>query len=318
MKVSAAFLERSAGETGFQPAILEKVIRLGALANEITRHPLLGNALLLKGGTALNLGFGPPGRLSVDLDFNYVGALDREVMLAERPGIEAALESLCDRLGFRVQRSADAFAGRSYYLGYPRTTGGTDRIEIDLNFLFRSPIGDPVIVELWQPGGLDHLPARVVSLDELCIGKLLAMLDRTAPRDAWDVTRLPNIAGATLNSSGFRERLIALSIVLTHPIDSYHRDRFAERLTARSISENLWPMLSGGQRPAADDLLQSAWEIVKPFLALSEEEAAFLRSAQRGEFRPDLLGQTATVVVELANHPAIKWKLGHIRKRLRQ
>jgi len=318
MKVSAAFLERSAGETGFQPAILEKVIRLGALAYEITRHPLLGNALLLKGGTALNLGFGPPGRLSVDLDFNYVGALDREVMLAERPGIEAALESLCDRLDFRVQRSADAFAGRSYYLGYPRTTGGTDRIEIDLNFLFRSPIGEPVIAELWQPGGLDHLPVRVVSLDELCIGKLLAMLDRTAPRDAWDVTQLPNIAGTTLNSSGFRERLIALSIVLTHPIDSYHRDRFAERLTARSISENLWPMLSGGQRPAADDLLQSAWEIVKPFLALSEEEAAFLRSAQRGEFRPDLLGQTATIVVELANHPAIKWKLGHIRKRLRQ
>ena len=36
---------------GFLPAILEKVLRLGELLVEFGRHPLLREALLLKGGT---------------------------------------------------------------------------------------------------------------------------------------------------------------------------------------------------------------------------------------------------------------------------
>jgi hypothetical protein len=40
---------------GFQTAALEKVVRLGELAVDVARHPLLGLALALKGGTALDL-----------------------------------------------------------------------------------------------------------------------------------------------------------------------------------------------------------------------------------------------------------------------
>jgi len=60
MGVSFEYLQRCAAETGFQPGILEKVVRLGELAGDIARHPRLGEALALKGGTPLNLAFGPP------------------------------------------------------------------------------------------------------------------------------------------------------------------------------------------------------------------------------------------------------------------
>jgi hypothetical protein len=66
----------------------EKVIRLGEFAADLFHHPFLGNVLTLKGGTVLNLCFGPPKRLSVDLDFIYVGHPEREIMLKERPKIE--------------------------------------------------------------------------------------------------------------------------------------------------------------------------------------------------------------------------------------
>jgi predicted nucleotidyltransferase component of viral defense system len=75
-------------------AALEKGARLGELAGDIMRHPFLGKALALKGGSALNLCLGPPKRLSVDLDFNYTGHAEREKMLEERPLIEAALIEL--------------------------------------------------------------------------------------------------------------------------------------------------------------------------------------------------------------------------------
>lgn len=59
-----------------------------------SRNPLLRDALPLKGGTALNLCFGPPLRLSVDLDFNYVRAKGREQMLADRPELELPIRRI--------------------------------------------------------------------------------------------------------------------------------------------------------------------------------------------------------------------------------
>jgi len=74
MSVSRAYLTRCSADSGYGESALEKVIHLGELAGDISRHGLLGKCLALKGGTALQLCFGPPSRLSVDLDFNYVGS----------------------------------------------------------------------------------------------------------------------------------------------------------------------------------------------------------------------------------------------------
>ena len=89
MNLSVNYLEGLATETGFRSDTLEKLIRLGGLAADIGRHPMLSRVLALKGGTALNLMFGPPARLSVDLDFNYIGHEDREAMQADRRGSNA-------------------------------------------------------------------------------------------------------------------------------------------------------------------------------------------------------------------------------------
>lgn len=135
-------LIRSLGtQTGFRGDALEKVVRLGSIASEMTRHPLLGSALALKGGTALNLFPGPPPRLSVDLDFNYVGSQDREGMLRDRPQIERVVEEIGRSQGYSLQRSAEDHAGRKIYLNYTHLNRAQDRIEIDLNFVHRVGFG---------------------------------------------------------------------------------------------------------------------------------------------------------------------------------
>jgi len=90
MNLSAEHVEGLAAQTGFRPETLEKVIRLGELAADIGRHPLLSRVLVLKGGTALNLMFGSPARLSVDLDFNYIGQEDPVQMQVDRAEVERA------------------------------------------------------------------------------------------------------------------------------------------------------------------------------------------------------------------------------------
>ena len=62
--------------TGFKNAdMLEKVVQLIGLLNEIFDNNYLKNRLVLKGGTALNLFYFNLPRLSVDIDFNYIGAV---------------------------------------------------------------------------------------------------------------------------------------------------------------------------------------------------------------------------------------------------
>jgi predicted nucleotidyltransferase component of viral defense system len=319
MNVSLEFLEQSSAETNFSVSTLEKVVRLGELAADASRHPALRDALVLKGGSALNLCFGAPSRLSVDLDFNYVGHSQRERMLEDRPRVEAAVEELARRRGYSARRSADAFAGRKVFLAYRSALGDADRIEIDLNYLFRVPLAGTEEREMWQPGGLDRPRVSVVSLAELCIGKIIALLDRAAPRDLWDVGRLPQVAGEALSAAKFRARFLVVSAILNHPLSSYDRDRVLRRVTERTIREQLAPMLAGGVMPTLEALREDAWQVVAPLLALEPSEREFVAAIQGGEYRHELLAPDMSEVARnLESHPAIQWKLQNARDHARR
>lgn len=104
MKLAPAQLERMAAETGFQAEPLEKVLHLLGLLEALRNHPFLGDRLVLKGGTAINLFVLDLARLSVDVDLNYIGAVDRKTMLAERPKVEKAVQAVCRRQGLTTRR----------------------------------------------------------------------------------------------------------------------------------------------------------------------------------------------------------------------
>jgi hypothetical protein len=124
MSVSQERLRDVSAETGFRAEALEKVIRLGELASDVLSHPFLGPALALKGGTALNLAFGPPPRLSVDLDFNYVASVEREVMLRDRPEVERALEQLARTAHPTVSKSISTSSSGSRWVRFSSRSFG--------------------------------------------------------------------------------------------------------------------------------------------------------------------------------------------------
>ena len=64
---------------------------------------LIGPRVALKGGTALNVFHSDLDRLSVDIDVNYVGAIDKEQMDADRPGLEDRIERLMESKGYAAR-----------------------------------------------------------------------------------------------------------------------------------------------------------------------------------------------------------------------
>ena len=319
MSPSLEYLERCSAETGHRVSPLEKVVRLGEIGADLARHPFLGEVLVLKGGTPFNLCFGQPERLSVDLDYNYVGHVERERMLEDRQRVEESVAVVARRRGYAIQKSADAFAGRKLYLRYRSVLGQPERIEVDLNYLFRVLIAGIEMRTLWQPGELDRPQVRVVGLAELVAGKMLALLDRGAVRDAWDVAHLPEPAIEMLGSPLFRARFIALSATLGRPLPSYTRGRLRGLITDRDVAEQLIPMLATAEVVGAEDLVGRAWAIVEPFLALEPREEAYLAAILDGELQPELLFPSdAEEAARFAGHPAILWKVTNVRSMRRR
>jgi predicted nucleotidyltransferase component of viral defense system len=314
MNPSLEFLERCSAETGYQISALEKVVRLGEMAGDIARHPFLGEALALKGGSALNLCYGPPSRLSVDLDYNYIGNLDRDAMLADRPRVEDALIDLAKRHGYRIQKSAEAFAGRKIFLRYRSAMGQEERIEIDLNFLFRLPISRLGKRAVWQPGGLDQPLINIVGLDELLIGKMLALLDRCTARDAWDIVHLSEPSALMLKDSLFRAHFIALAAILEKPLPTYTQSRLKTLITEQLVKDQLVPMLSSPDIIRPDELAEKAWSEAAQLISLQSPEVEYIDAIHRGDLFLNLLfPNDAAEVARLSGHPAILWKLENVR-----
>jgi hypothetical protein len=88
MVASRETLQDLAAERQLQPATLERVIRLIDILDAFGADPPIGPRVALKGGTALNVFHSDLDRLSVDIDVNYVGAVEKEQMDADRPVLE--------------------------------------------------------------------------------------------------------------------------------------------------------------------------------------------------------------------------------------
>ncbi|MCJ7628045.1 MAG: nucleotidyl transferase AbiEii/AbiGii toxin family protein, partial [Longimicrobiales bacterium] len=261
-----------------------------------------------------NLCFGPPRRLSEDLDFNIVGSEDREEMLSQRPRVERSIESLAVARGYRLQWSRAEHAGRKAYLRYLSSTGIDDRIEMDLNFLHRVTVDPPFAAQLWQPADAERPSLKVVGIGELVSGKLCALLDRGAPRDLYDASHLPAVAGSAWGSTRLRSLFVALAGTLNHPVHTYGPDRW-QRVTDLVVQQQLHPTLAHRERPLAAELQEAARAVVEPLLLLTAAEREYTDCLQEGDLFPDLLfPDDQELAGRLARHPGLLWKARNARR----
>jgi predicted nucleotidyltransferase component of viral defense system len=319
MLPTARELLRLAESTGYRVDTLEKVIRLVELLSEIDRHPLLGKSLVLKGGTALNLCFGRPQRLSVDLDFNFIGAADRQQMLETRPLVEQAAEAIGRSQGYAVQRSAESHASRKFYLSHRRSSDGLlDRLEVDVNYLHRVCLLPTQRRRVWRGGDEPGPEIALLSWPEIAAGKLVALLDRAATRDAWDVARLSSLSPEDWPPTDLRSVFIALAGTLPRPLYEYNQTRL-ERIRDEDVTRLLHPMLLPDDRPTAKELREASWTVLKPLLTLTEHEKEFCERLQMGELKPELIFPANSDLAEKASsHPALRWKAKNARAHFEQ
>jgi len=190
MKFSSSEILTVAESTGFKIEMVEKVLHLLNLLNALNSHPFLKGKWVLKGGTALNMFILDFPRLSVDIDLNYIGTVNREEMLADRPRTEQAVQAVFSREGFNIKRVPNEHAGGKWRLSYQSFNGQSGNIEVDLNFMFRQPLWDIRFADSYPLGNFQARNIPVLDLHELAAGKLAALLARRQARDLFDSHRI--------------------------------------------------------------------------------------------------------------------------------
>lgn len=314
---SAQTLQRVASETGYQPGTVETVLRLMDLLQEIARDEILAPRMVLKGGTALNMFHLRLDRLSVDIDLNYVGALDRAVMEAERPQVEAALNRLLTAQGYAVRRQPDEHAGGKWLARYGSALGGGATLEVDVNFMARQPLHGVAMMESVDLGGAIARGVRVLDLHEVAAGKLVALFDRRAARDLFDARRLLAVEG--LDWAAIKAMVLAFGA-------SGRRDWRAASVAdigadPRELRQKLAICLPRNHFDAAggvDTWIAESVALCRERLGylfdLNDGERAFLDGVvDRGEIHTEGLTADLGLSRRIAEMPMLAWKARNVR-----
>ena len=314
---SAQTLQRIAGETGYQPGTIEKVLRLLDLLVEINRDPFLAGRLVLKGGTALNVFHLGLDRLSVDIDLNYIGGLDRTVMESERPDVDAAVGRILASQGYNVRRRPVEHAGGKWLSRYNSALGGNATLELDMNYMMRQPLFDAARMESRNLSGIQVSGILVLDIHEIVAGKIVALVSRRTARDLFDARRILSIQG--LDWVRIKAAVLAIGAC----------SRFDWRGTSVNSIENpgeylqkLYYCLPQDQFADNEDIDVWVKETVSlcrerfAFLFdLSANEQAFLDSVlDRGEIKANLLDADDETQARIGAMPMLKWKTLHVRK----
>jgi hypothetical protein len=303
---SRRYYERVARESGYPAGPLERVFRLADFMARI--DSVAPGELLLRGGTALNLVHLDAPRLSVDLDLDYVGSAEADVAQLRRPELLGELEELAIRAGYEVERARSSYAMAHLVLRYEDVARRRAALKLDLNFLDRVPVLDPVHLPLRHPFSADLEVSSVLTfaLDELAASKVIALARRGLARDLFDVAELAQTPQLDLDLA--RTVLVVRGAAYPPPSPGAYAPDAGERVRLVDWRSQVVALaLRGRQVDLGDARLRSAGLLGELF-TLSPAQEHFLRVLEAGELDPVLLRAPA-FEGRVAANPGLLWRV---------
>lgn len=311
MNYSKKQIEQYSNETGFIKNYVEKVVRLLDVLNYIFSESSFKDKLILKGGTAINLVYTNLKRLSVDIDLDYCGSLEKAVTFSDRKILEEELDKYMLKEKYEISNdSRSSFILFSRIYKFKNAFGNNDTIKVDINFLDRVhayPIKATTVCYFDKTVTL-----KTPNIEELFGMKINALIDRSKPRDLYDAAFLVN------NMKLFDKDMLRKAIVFYLSLNNVFElnDSSFKRIdsvTYYKIKKELWPVLKKEERIDLEKTKSDVTNLLKDLLVLTENEKRYLFEFSIGNYKPSLLFDEP-IANKIENHPMAKWRLSNINK----
>jgi predicted nucleotidyltransferase component of viral defense system len=202
-------IQSIAGKEGVRDTQIEKNYVISWVTYGIANNPFLKENLVFKGGTVLKKVYFPDYRFSEDLDFTFTGTdFDIEaIKTAFNELIEWVYEG--SRISLSVQNDTQHETGNfNFYLAYtgPLGRAGANKdIKVDISqdeLIYNAP-EEKQIINTYSDL-LEEYSIFCYSLGEVISEKMRSVMQRTAPRDIYDLWYLFEVEGQDSEDHIFR------------------------------------------------------------------------------------------------------------------
>ncbi len=305
MNYSKQYITELSERTGFIAGNVEKVIRLLGVLDFLFAKSSFKNALSLKGGTAINLIHTHLKRLSVDIDLDYHGSLDKDEAAKDRELLLRELDDYAKYEGYSLSnksRNSAILASRSY--SFLNASGNQDNIKVEINFIDRIALFPDAVAKVTY---FDKSVEIVSPTKEELYGmKIAALIDRSKPRDLFDIDCfLQCLEGSDLDKLR-KSAVFYLSLDGVYKIDEATFDGISA-IKQIAIKKELLPVLKKGEAFDLAKAKQRTIENLRNLLSLNEIEVAYLAELSEGKYDPSLLFEEE-IAQRAEKHPMAKWR----------
>lgn len=298
-------IRKTAKATGFIKDNVEKVMRLIDILETIFLTKWK-DKFVLKGGTAINMFYMGMPRLSVDIDLDYIGK-SKEEMLADKEAIATYLKNSLYQKYYSFSNANKSYYGLdSYVLQYLNNAGNKDVIKIEINYLDRThifPVNQKNVNVLGYKG---TTKISILNEYELYGSKLAALIDRSKPRDVYDVYQM--IKSHLLeNTEILKKCLIFYNCIGGDAnIIDFNIDKF-DAMSKRDFDRMLKPMLSKDEKFDYKKTIGEIQQFLKKLLCFTDDERLFVEEFKK-KYKPEKLFDDQNVISRLCWHPMAIWR----------
>ena len=201
-------IQSIAGKEGVRDTQIEKDYVISWVTYGIANHSFLRENLVFKGGTVLKKVYFPDYRFSEDLDFTFTGKdFDIEAIKASfNELIEWVYEE--SRISLSVQNETQHETGNfNFYLSYTGPLGGAGankdiKVDISQDELIYNAPEEKKIINTYSDLEEEY-SIFCYSLGEVISEKMRSIMQRTAPRDIYDLWYLFEVEGQDIEDHVF-------------------------------------------------------------------------------------------------------------------
>jgi predicted nucleotidyltransferase component of viral defense system len=308
-------------ETGFIRDNLEKVFRLCDILQFLNTHPTTCGCLALKGGTAINLTVFNLPRLSVDVELDFCRECSRDEMMAERVTINQEILNYMFAQGYALSPNTKNPHSLDSWVFYFQNAGGNrDNVKIEINYSMRHHIL-PVTKKRVKIDFL-QFPCELTTLStlELFGGKIKALIERTAPRDLFDVNNMVIENIIHPNEQDLLRKIVLFHLVLGSQKVALQNDYRspdmgilnldnAEIMNFSQLRAHLLPVLKKKEQFDAGTAKSVVANYLSHLMMLTDNEISFVENFYRGIYKPDLLFDDNDIISRIREHPFVLWKM---------
>lgn len=303
-------LGKQAKELGFVRDTYEKVCRLTEILKFFENDAILGTSLALRGGTAINLIIFSLPRLSVDIDLDFSKNVTRDEMMVTRSIINDRIEKFMKANGYLLSpKSKQYHALDSFVYEYTNSGGMKDNIKVEINYMLRChvlEIEQRHFQSSWEPVGVSVLSVAPI---EIFASKIVALINRTAPRDLYDIYNLMKFGLIDEKEKPLlRKCVVFYSAIGAESPPFEFQFNTIDQVTQNRIKTELYPVLRNKDKfeLKTAQIQVKAW--LEELLKLDDNEYEFLDAFRNKTYHPELLFESTEMVENIRNHPMALWK----------